>query len=129
MRSLIISVAVVGMLATAFLLYSIPPVLAVSTTTVIGWNVPSGTTFGNGLQTLIFPLIGMGLFVMFPLAFDRKGDFVVTMALLGMLVGSIFGMLTITLSGVGSTGVIPFGVLVVAAIQFVVWMWKGGGGG
>ena len=99
----------------------------VTTSTVIGWNVPSGTTFSNGLEVLVFPLVMMGLFVAIPIAFDRKGDFVVTMALLGMLVGSIFGMLTITLTGAGSTGVIPFGVLVTSGILFGVWMWRGGG--
>ena len=98
----------------------------VTTTTVIGWNVPNGTTFNNGLEILLFPLITMGLFVALPMVLGRKGDFVVTMALLGMLVGSIFGMLTITLSGVGSTGVIPFGVTVTSAVLFGVWMWKGG---
>ena len=101
------------------------PLLA-TTTTVIGWNVPNGTTFNNGLEILLFPLIVMGLFVALPIALNRKGDFVVTMALLGMLVGSIFGTLTITLTGTGSTGVIPFGVIVASAILFVVWMWKGG---
>ncbi|MDE1824341.1 MAG: hypothetical protein KGH74_03510 [Candidatus Micrarchaeota archaeon] len=112
-------------IALAFVLWFFsPPVLAVVTTTITGWNFPNATTFNNGLGALIFPMVGMGIFVSIPVLLDRKGDFVVTMALLGMVIGSVFGMLTLA----GSSGTVPFGILVTNALLFFIWVWKGGRG-
>jgi len=128
MKAIVSALAVAVLGGLGFLVMALPtPAFALVTSTIIGWNFPNGTTLNNGLEILIFPLVVMGVFVALPLAFQRKGDFVVTMALLGMLVGSLFGLLTITLSGTGSNGVIPFGVAVETGLLFALWMWKGGG--
>ena len=96
-------------------------------TTIIGWNVPSSANFMNGIIALIIPLAGVGLFAGIPTAFGMRGDLVVTMALIGMTVGSVLGTLTLTLSGGGSTGSIPFALVMLSGTMLVLWLWRGQG--
>lgn len=124
MKSLLQSVAAIGLMAAGFILYLFPsiPIAAATTTTIIGWNVPNATTFGHGLIELILPLAGMGLFASFPLMVEQKGSMVVTMSLIGLLAGNLLGMMS--LSATDPTD-ISFAFPIVAGMFLVLWLWKG----
>ena len=131
MKSFLGWVGTLGLIALAFVLYALPqlPETAyAATTTIIGWNFPNAATFGNGLMALILPIAGVGLFAGIPIALGTRGDFVVTMTLIGLTIGSVLGTLTTTLTGPSSSGLIPFGLIVESGLFLVLWMWKGGAG-
>lgn len=92
-----------------------------TTTTIIGWNVPSGPTFSNGLLFLVMPLATMGLFAGLPMLFEQKGDIIVTLALIGFAIGTIAGLLSLTSS---NTTAYPFAVAVISVFLLIVWLWK-----
>ena len=94
-------------------------------TTVVGWNAPNGTNFNNGLPAMLLIVAMIAVFSAIPLAFNYRGDTVITLALLGAVVGSALGMLTWNAS---NPTVVPFGMLVVSAICFALWLWHGGKG-
>lgn len=128
MKSLLIWAGGIALMLLALLLYALPdlPLTAyAATTTIIGWNFPNGTTFNNGMFGLILPLAGVGLFAGIPIALDYRGDFIVTMTLIGLLVGSLLGMLSMNAN---NPTLIPFGLVVEAGVFFGLWMWKGGTG-
>lgn len=121
--------ATLGLMGLALLLEvgpSLPKALATitTTTTLTGWNVPNGTTFGHGLVVLILPLATMGLFAGLPLMVDQRGPIVVLMALIGLTLGGIIGMMS--LSSVAATDV-SFGFVVVSGLYLFLWLWKGQG--
>jgi hypothetical protein len=90
-----------------------------------GLNFPSGTTLGNATLPIVLPLFMGALFVAIPFALKRKGDFIVTALLFGVLMGGVLG----TLGSAGSTnGFIPFGFTVVAGILLILWLWQGSTG-
>ena len=127
-KGTIASSAVLGILFLALLSWlGLPRVVyaITTTTTVTGWLVPDSTHFNNGIGALLFPLVGIGLFTSFPLILGYRGDLVVTMALVGLTIGSIMGMLSLTGS---SNSVIPFALPVVAAADLLLWLWQGGKG-
>lgn len=114
------------LMAAGFAIYLIPRASAfpvATTTTVIGWNVPSGTTFNNGLLFLIMPLAVMGLFAGFPMLFEQRGDIIVTLALIGFSIGSIAGLLSLTAS---NTTAYPFAIPIIAVLLLIFWIWRTG---
>ena len=120
--------AVMGIIVLAFIVYLWMPQVVhaiTTTTTVTGWLIPDSAHFNNGIGALLFPLIGVGLFTSFPLILGYRGDLVVTMALVGLTIGSVMGMLSLTGS---SNSVIPFALPVVAGADLLLWLWKGGKG-
>ena len=124
-----LAIATLGLMGLAFLLEmgpALPKALATitTTTTITGWNVPNGTTFQHGLVVLILPLATMGLFAGLPLIVDQRGSIVVLMALIGLTLGGIIGMMS--LSAVATTD-ISFGFVVVSGLYLFLWLWKGQG--
>lgn len=97
------------------------PLVTTTTTTIIGWNVPSGTTFSNGVLFLLMPLATMGLFAGFPMLFEQRGDIIVTLSLVGFAVGSVAGLLSLTAS---NTTAYPFAIPVIAVFLLIMWLWK-----
>lgn len=126
MRGFVAPVVTLALMALAMLLYFVPRLpeaIAATTTTVTGWNVPSGTTFQHGLVALVLPMATMSLFASLPMIVDQRGPIVVTMALIGLTLGSIIGMMSLTATGATD---ISFGFVVVSGLFLVLWLWKGG---
>ena len=126
MKSIIASAIASGFMILAFgLAVGLPfPVHAfTSTTTIIGWLVPDGAHWNNGIAAMLFPIIGVALFSIMARLLDQPGDMVVTFSLVGLTMGALVGMLSINAS---SSNVIPFAMPVVAAIDLVLWLWQGG---
>ncbi len=84
-----------------------------------GLNWPGPTQLDYALVPLILPLIGAGLFAMFFLQFRGKGDFFVTLFLLGLTIGSILSVLMNTA---------PFTFAIFPSVMFVLWLVYGGAG-
>jgi hypothetical protein len=125
-RSVLASIATLGLMTLAFLLYLmpwVPQAFATTTITITGWNVPSGTTFGHGLVVLLLPMATMALFAGLPLMVEQRGPIVVTMALIGLTIGSVIGMMSLTATGPTD---ISFGFVVVSGLSLILWLWKGG---
>lgn len=125
MRQILLSLSTLVLMGLGFFLYlDIPVAYAVitTTTTIIGWNVPSGATFGNGLIALILPMVTMPMFAAFPLMFDQRGDIIVTMALVGFTAGALIGMLGTQLA-VNPTS-IPFAMVILSGLLLGVWIWR-----
>jgi hypothetical protein len=102
----------------------IPP--SVQPTTIIGWNAPSASTLGHGIIALILVLLGVVFFGLLALIFDYKGDFTITL----MLIGATAGLTLATLPSNGTnTLAVPFGSIVLGGFLLVVWLWKGATGG
>jgi hypothetical protein len=125
-RSTLASLSTLGLMALAFVLYFIPRLpeaFATTTITITGWNVPSGTTFQHGLIVLILPMATMALFAGLPLMVEQRGPIVVTMGLIGLTIGSVIGMMSLTATGPTD---ISFGFVVVSSLFLILWLWKGG---
>lgn len=111
-------------LALAFIPGLQEAVATTTTITITGWNVPSGTTFGNGLVALILPLVTMGAFAGLPLVLEQRGGIIVTMAFIGYIIGAAAGMLSFPTTS-GPT-LIPFANIIIAVVLLIVWLWKSG---
>lgn len=119
------ALATIGLMSLGFLLYlgpKIPYAYALTTTTVIGWNFPNGTTLGNGIIAFIVPIIITGLFVGLPVGIGLKGGSVTFMIKLSLLMGCLITMLSLNAS---NNNLMPIALPIVAGIFFISYLWKG----
>lgn len=124
--NVIVSSSLVGALLVAF--RAIPVSAAGPTTitsTIIATNFPDVTHVGNAIIPLAVPLLFAAILSMFAMIAGRKGDFFVTLFLLGLFIGSIFGAL---IAPGNSHGQIPFAEIVVTGTVFILWLWQGSSG-
>jgi len=103
--------------------------VATSTTTIIAWNAPDGKHYANGLGAMFFVLLGAGGFACLPIVFNRKGDFVVTMMLVGAALGLIVATLPNGQAASANSLIVPMGAIVMGASLLVLWIVKGARGG
>ena len=126
MKGLLSGLAVGGIGVLAFLSVGLAsPAFATTTTTIIGWLAPDGAHFNSGIPVLMWAMLGVALFTIVGRAMDLHGDVVVTLALLGLVLGSLMGMLSLGNSTIGNS--LPFALPVVAGADLVLWLWQGGG--
>ncbi len=111
----------------AFLLYLSPAVVRAITTTVTsdatvtGQNAPNATNLGHGVFAILLPLSCATLFSLLGFALGQRGNSIVTLILIGNLIGNIFGMLTF--QGVNPTS-IPFALVVLSILWLGLWLWR-----
>jgi hypothetical protein len=110
-----------GAMAFAFLLYSIPSLPTVSARTVIGYAVPNAASLGYGVPLLILPIIIGGLFVGLGYGLSLEGYMGSFLLKLGLLIGCIVGMLSVTSS---APLVVPLAFTLAAATYFITYLWK-----
>ena len=133
MKGLLSALAVLalGVMALIFVSGGMPAVLAsttsfgASTTSVTGFLAPDGAHFNVGVSVLVWALLGVGLFTIMARVLDLHGDVIVTLALVGLVFGSLFGMLSLGNSTVGNS--LPFALPVVAGVDLILWLWQGSG--
>ena len=127
--SILASVAFVAFGLAIAMLGEIPTAFGTtSTSTITGWNVPDMTHLTYSLFPLILPLGMAAFFVSFAMYFKTKGDFVVTLLLIGLSIGSTFGMLGSGGPG-SSTANIPIAQTILTWFITALWIWQGSQGG
>lgn len=114
-------VAGLCLLGIAFIASSPGTSAAQTTTSIVGWLAPSGAQWNVGIPVLIFALAGVALFSMMARFLDLKN--IGSFALLGLFVGSLLGILSLGNSTAGN--VTPFGLIVIAGVDLVLYLWRG----
>ena len=89
-----------------------------TTHTAIGWNVPDATHLNYGLIPIVFPLFLGVIFAMVPIMFNRRGDFIVTLFLFGLVAGGAMGLL--------ASGLVPIVQEALFVVILAIWFWAGG---
>lgn len=97
--------------------------------TYYGYNFPTATQLSAGIFPIIIPMILAGLFSIFYVAFRNKGDFVVTLVLLGLSIGCLWDMLSTGAPLLSATGTIPLAVSVSMWLITGLWIYQGASGG
>ena len=116
----------VGLLSIGAILVMFLPTSAIAgtTTTVIGWLIPDGPHWNNGIGAFVFPIMGVALFAGMGRVLQLEGDFGVTLVLAGLTIGGLLAMLSINAS---SNNVLPFTLVIIPGVDLLIWVWKGGG--
>lgn len=112
-----------ALFTAAFFLYFVPPPAfgVVTTTSVIGLAFPNATTLGDALIPFILPIIIMGFFVWLTRATGMVGETGSLVLKLGLFVGCLLGMLSLTTSAPVQ---ITIGFAMVPAVYLVTYLWK-----
>jgi hypothetical protein len=113
----------------SFVLVPTARVAYASTTTlgmiysITGWLVPDAAHFNAGIPVLIFCLLGMAFVAMMGriVGLERNTP---TLALLGLLIGSMIGLLSLGNSTSGNFT--PFAVPIMAGADLALYVWMGG---
>jgi hypothetical protein len=124
-RTIIGYLGTLGLFFMAFILYFIPRLpeaVALTTVTVTGYAIPNSAGLGYGILIFLIPIVVMGLLVGLTTQIGIQGDMQSFVMKLGLLIGCIFGMLSISST---APTVIPFAFPIVAAVYFITYLWKG----
>lgn len=129
MKSIFPTLVTIIFVILAFMVYLTPDqahhayaIITTTTNTVIGWNVPNGTTLGNGIVAFIIPIIVAGIFVGIPVGLGLRGTPVTFMTKLSILIGCLVSMLSLNAS---SSNAMPIALPIVAGVFFISYLWKG----
>ena len=95
--------------------------LTTTTTTIIGQNVPSASKIGNGVVAFILPIVVMGFVVGLANVLGNKGESNSILIKLGLMVGALLGMMSLTPTLANS---IPFALPLVAGVYLITYLWK-----
>jgi hypothetical protein len=97
--------------------------VAYATFTVTGWLVPDAAHFNAGIPVLIFCLLGMSFVAMMGRIVGLEKN-TPTLALLGLFIGSMIGLLSLGNSTSGNFT--PFAVPIMAGADLALYIWMGG---
>jgi hypothetical protein len=119
------AVAVLAMMIAgiSFVLVPTARVAYATTYSITGWLVPDAAHFNAGIPVLIFCLLGMAFVAMLGriVGLNRNTP---TLALLGLLIGSMIGLLSLGNSTAGNFT--PFALPIMAGADLALYVWMGG---
>lgn len=129
------SLATVGILGAGFVLYLIPTLpeafagtttstfatFTTSTQSIIGYAIPNAAGLSAALIPFLLPIIVCGLLIGLTGALKLEGDMQSFVMKLGLLIGCLLGMLSLTFT---PADLVPFAFPFIAAVYFITYLWK-----
>ena len=119
------------MFALGFVLYapSIPEAFASSTisggvtvtSSIIGYAIPNAAGLSAALIPFLLPIVTCGLLIGLTGALKLEGDMQSFVMKLGLLIGCLLGMLSLTFT---PADLVPFAFPFIAAVYFITYLWK-----
>jgi hypothetical protein len=112
--------AIVALGLAYILAVPMPSVHAV-TVTITGWLVPDTAHLNYGLVPILMSLGGAAALTLVPLTFKVRGDTIVYLSLIGLLLGSIGADLT---NGSTVSQTVPFALILIPGVLLFLWWYS-----